>query len=318
MRYLPLLLALSLPIAVKAASYGFPLDDAVPGGVAVVALPASKSAPHAEFSGQKVMVLKHEGHWYALVGLSLDTAPGDKTLDVTVPGKEPLHLGFSVMPKDYPVQALTIANPEMVNPTPEQLKRIDLEQQHLTKVMARFHDTPSPHVSFQWPAKGPESSPFGTRRVLNGEPKSPHSGIDIAAPLGTPVHSPAAGWVADVGNYYYCGKTLTIDLGQGLYSVYCHLSKIDVKKGQWLKRGQRVGRIGATGRTTGPNLHWTVRLNEVPVDPHVFLGTNSPYPPPTTPPQPATVSAPQQATAPAAATVPAAATTPPPAAATHR
>jgi hypothetical protein len=284
-----------LPSLAWAASTAFPLDDAVPGGVAVVALPAAEMTPHVEFSGQKVMVVKHESHWYALVGLSLDTVPGAKILDVDVPGSTDIHVGFTVMPKAYAVQSLTIANPEMVNPTPEQLKRIDREQLHLAKVTGTFRDTRKPGLSFLWPVKGPETSTFGLKRVLNGEAKSPHSGIDIAAPTGTAVDAPADARVADVGNYYFCGKTLTLDMGQGLFSVYCHLSRIKVSPGQMVKQGQLVAKIGATGRTTGPNLHWTVRLNEVPVDPHVFLGTNGPTSPPTTPPP--------SATAPAAATV---------------
>jgi hypothetical protein len=313
-------LLLCLPGLAWAANAAFPLDDAVPGGVAVVALPTTGSTtPHVEFSGQRVMVVRHLRHWYALVGLSLDTVPGDKMLDVDVPGSTDIHVGFTVMPKSYPSQSVTIADPQMVDPTPEQLKRIDKEQLHLSKVMARFHEVATPHVSFLWPAPGPESSPFGYHRIFNGEPRSPHSGIDIAAPEGTPVKAPAAGWVADVGNYYFCGNTLTIDLGQGLFSVYCHLSKITVHRGQWLKAGQRVGRIGATGRASGPNLHWTVRLNEVPVDPHVFLGNNAPTPPPTTPPPSATVPAAATAASPAVSTqaVPKAASTPTPAAITH-
>ncbi|HEY4127452.1 MAG TPA: peptidoglycan DD-metalloendopeptidase family protein [Gammaproteobacteria bacterium] len=312
-------LLLCLPALSWAATTGFPLDDAVPGGVAVVALPAATKTPHVEFSGQRVMVVKQAGHWYALVGLSLDTVPGNKMLDVNVPGPTDIHVGFTVMPKDYPSQSVTIADPQMVDPTPEQMKRIDREQEHLTKVMAKFHDTATPHLSFLWPAPGPESSPFGYHRIFNGEPRSPHSGIDIAAPTGTPVKAPAAGWVADVGNYYFCGKTLTIDLGQGLFSVYCHLSEITVHRGQWLKRGQRVGRIGATGRASGPNLHWTVRLNEVPVDPHVFLGYNAPTPRPTTPPASATVPAAATAVSPAALTqvAPKPASTAAPAATTH-
>jgi hypothetical protein len=295
------------------------LDDAVPGGVAVVALPASDHAPHVEFSGQKVMVVKHESHWYALVGLSLDTVPGGKMLDVNMPGSTDIHVGFTVMPKAYAVQSLTIANPEMVNPTPEQLERIDREQQHLAKVTSGWRDIHKPGLSFIWPVKGPETSTFGLKRVLNGEPKSPHSGIDIAAPTGTAVDAPADARVADVGNYYYCGKTLTLDMGQGLFSVYCHLSKIKVSPGQMVKRGQLVAKIGATGRTTGPNLHWTVRLNEVPVDPHVFLGSNGHTPPPTTPPPSATVPAAATAASPAAATqtAPKAMSTSAPAAITH-
>ncbi|MFI4968534.1 MAG: M23 family metallopeptidase, partial [Gammaproteobacteria bacterium] len=157
------------------------------------------------------------------------------------------------------------------------------------------------------------------KRVLNGEAKSPHSGIDIAAPTGTAVEAPADALVADVGNYYYCGKTLTLDMGQGLFSVYCHLSKIKVRPGQRVKQGELVGKIGATGRATGPNLHWTVRLNEMPVDPHVFLGLNGHTPPPTTPPPSATVPAAATAASTAASTqaAPKAASTAAPAAVTH-
>jgi hypothetical protein len=314
---LPLLLC--LPSLTWAASTPFPLDDAVPGGVALVALPAGDHAPHVEFSGQKVMVVSHQGHWYALVGLSLDTLPGAKMLDVDMPDSTDIHVGFVVMPKEYAVQALSISNPEMVNPTPEQLQRIDREQEHLAKVTGTWRDTRRPGLSFIWPVKGPETSTFGLKRVLNGEPKSPHSGIDIAAPTGTAVEAPADALVADVGNYYYCGKTLTLDMGQGLFSEYCHLSKIKVRPGQRVKQGQLVAKIGATGRTTGPNLHWTVRLNEVPVDPHVFLGKNGHTPPPTTPPPSATVPAAATAASPAMLTqaTPKATSTPAPSAITH-
>ncbi len=304
---------MSLP-AMAAKVAPFPLDDAVPGGVAVVALPVTGSAaPKASLAGQRMMVVQHDGQWYALVGLSLETIPGDKSLDVEQLDSPGLPVGFSVMPKDYPTQTLTISNPEMVNPTPEQLKRIERESQRLDKVMSGWRETPRPGISFIWPVKGPETSGFGLRRVLNGEPKSPHSGIDIGAPTGTAVEAPADARVADIGNYYYCGKTLTLDLGQGLFSVYCHLSKIKVNMGQTVKQGQLVGRIGATGRTTGPNLHWTVRMDGVPVDPHVFLGLNAPTPPPTTPPRPATLASPAVATQQAAKP----ASTPAPAATTH-
>jgi murein DD-endopeptidase MepM/ murein hydrolase activator NlpD len=236
-----------------------------------------------------------------------------------MPGSTDIHVGFTVMPKTYAEQILTIANPEMVNPTPEQLKRIDREQQHLAKVTGVWRETHKPGLSFIWPVKGPETSTFGLKRVLNGEPKSPHSGIDIAAPTGTAIDAPADALVADVGNYYYCGKTLTLDMGQGLFSVYCHLSKIKVSPGQRVKQGQLVGKIGATGRTTGPNLHWTVRLNEVPVDPHVFLGKNGHTPPPVTPPPSVTAPAAATTASPATSTqtAPKAASTSAPAATTH-
>lgn len=278
-------LCLSLPAWATAAPVALPLNDAVPGGVAVVQLPdGGRHSPKVKLGERRVMVISHGGGWYAVVGIALDVAPGDLTLDVLHAGAASEQVKFSIAPKQYPEQDLTIKNPEMVNPTPAQLRRIDREQRHLDKVISGWRKTASPGVDFIWPAKGPETSGFGLHRVLNGEARSPHSGIDIGAPTGTPVHAPANAVVADVGRYYFCGKTLTLDLGQGLYSVYCHLSKIVVSPGQRVKQGQLVGRIGATGRTTGPNLHWTVRLNGAAVDPGVFLGANAPTPPILPPP----------------------------------
>lgn len=284
-------LCLLLPAWAGAAPLTLPVSDAVPGGVAVLQLLATgKHAPKVKLGEKRVMVIAHEGIWYAVVGIPLDTSPGDMTLDVLHAGAASEQLKLSIVPKQYPEQDLTIKNPEMVNPTPAQLKRIAREQRHLDKVINGWRKTASPGVDFIWPAKGPETSGFGLHRVLNGEARSPHSGIDIGAPTGTPVHAPADAVVADVGRYYFCGKTLTLDLGQGLYSVYCHLSKIVVRPGQRVKQGQMVGRIGATGRTTGPNLHWTVRLNGAAVDPGVFLGANAPTLPPAASTRAATIA----------------------------
>lgn len=310
-----LILALSLSLAglTRAATPPFPQDDAVPGGVALVELPVSGShAPSVKLGGRRIMTVSHEGHWYAIVGISLDTAPGNLTLDMLLPTGAQQKIPFSVAPKHYPEQDLTIKNPEMVNPTPAELKRIDKEARHLDKVMSGWRKTRWPGIAFIWPAKGPETSGFGLKRVLNGEARSPHSGVDIGAPTGTPVAAPADAVVADVGHYYFCGKTLTLDLGEGLYSVYCHLSKIKVRPGQKVKQGEIVGKIGATGRTTGPNLHWTVRLNGAAVDPGVFLGTNAP-PTPQYPPTASTHAATPAATQAAAKAATAAA----PAVATH-
>jgi len=306
-------LGLTLSGLSQAAAPAFPQDDAVPGGVAVVELPVSGNhAPSVKLGEHRIMVVSHDGHWYALVGIGLETAPGSLSLDVLLPTGAQQQVPISVAAKQYPEQDLTIKNPEMVNPTPAELKRIDREALHLDKVMSGWRRTRSPGIAFIWPAKGPETSGFGLKRVLNGEARSPHSGIDIGGPVGTPIAAPADAVVADVGHYYFCGKTLTLDLGEGLYSVYCHLSKIKVRPGQRVKQGEIVAKMGATGRTTGPNLHWTVRLNGVPVDPGVFLGPNAP-PAPQYPAPASTRAAPAAATASAAK----AATSTAPAAATH-
>ncbi|HEU5397872.1 MAG TPA: peptidoglycan DD-metalloendopeptidase family protein [Gammaproteobacteria bacterium] len=311
MRVLAAALCLFLPV--MALAIDLPASEPVPGGVAVVPLPYSgKTAPKAKLDGKPVMVVMHAAQWFALVGIALETSPGELSLDVSQGGGVQ-QVKFDVAPKQYPLQALTITNPEMVNPTPAQLRRIEREQLHLDKVVNRWHKTSRPGIAFIWPGKGPETSPFGVHRVLNGEPRSPHTGVDLGAPAGTPVHAPANAVVADVGRYYFCGKTLTLDMGEGLYSIYCHLSRITVRPGQRVKQGQLVGRVGATGRTTGPNLHWTVKLNGVAVDPAVFLGANTP-PAPVLPMAVAAQAAPAAATRPVAAAVTSAA----PAAITHK
>lgn len=311
MRSLLLAFCVLLPTLLRAAE--LPVSEPVPGGVAVVALPFSgKTTPKATLDGRRLMVLRHGKQWYAVVGISLDTAPGHLTLHANQGRTAPRAIKVDVAPKEYPLQSLTIANPELVNPTPAELRRIEREQVHLDKVVNGWRRTRSPGIAFIWPAKGPETSPFGVRRVLNGEPRSPHSGVDIGAPAGTPVHAPAAAVVADIGRYYFCGKTLTLDLGEGLFSIYCHLSRIIVHPGERVKRGQFVGRIGATGRTTGPNLHWTVRLNGVAVDPAVFLGANAPP----APALPASATIPNASASKQAA--PVATTTPAPALATRK
>jgi murein DD-endopeptidase MepM/ murein hydrolase activator NlpD len=248
-----------------------PKNEPVPGGVVVVELPNENSTPLVHFDSRRIMVVRHADHWYAVAGIPLDTSTGEKLLEIKLGHAASVHIKFSVLPKQYPEQKLIIKNPQLVNPTAAQLKRIEREQTHLREVLNSWKPDSNPGLEFIWPAQGPETSGFGLRRFLNGEPRSPHSGIDIGAPLDSPVLAPASGIVADIGDYYFCGHTLTIDLGQGLYSVYCHLSRIRVKRGQHVKQGQVVGNIGASGRTTGPNLHWTVSLNGTPVDPHAFL-----------------------------------------------
>lgn len=264
-----LLVVAILPAAVLAAV--LPENEPVPGGVLVMQLPPSSTRPVVHFDGHRIMVVRHDAHWYVVAGIPLATAPGQQTLSVRLADKPAQSLKFSIAPKQYPEQRLVIKNPQLVNPPASALPRIEREQAHLRHILDTWVPDPAPALSFIWPADGPQTSGFGLRRFYNGEEGSRHLGIDIGAAEGTAVRAPADGVVADAGNYYFCGRTLTIDLGQGLYSVYCHLSKIRVKRGARVQQGQIVGNIGATGRTTGPNLHWTVSLNGTPVDPHAFI-----------------------------------------------
>ncbi|MFO1296240.1 MAG: M23 family metallopeptidase [Rubrivivax sp.] len=156
--------------------------------------------------------------------------------------------------------------------SPEDLARFERERKHLTEVLQRFDAEREPAtLKLLAPTAGPRSSSFGLRRVFNNQPRAPHSGMDIAAASGTPVVSAAAGVVIDCGDYFFNGRTVIVDHGQGFLTLYCHLSSIDTETGQRLEAGAPLGKVGASGRVTGPHLHLSVYLNAQAVDPALFL-----------------------------------------------
>lgn len=247
-----------------------PRPEAVPGGVAVIALENTAQAPRASYAGKRVLVMREQDRWYAVVGLPLEAKPGAHRLEVDYGGRR-AHLQFTVTSKDYDVQRLTIKDKRKVEPTAEDLERIRLEASRINKAMSLFSDRAEVVTDFQWPTEGPTSSPFGLRRFFNDQPRKPHSGLDIAAPEGAPILAPAAGRVIDTGDFFFNGNTVFIDHGQGLITMYCHMSRIDVQAGDAVKAGDLLGAVGMTGRVTGPHLHWGVSLNDARVDPLLFL-----------------------------------------------
>ena len=241
---------------------------AVPGGIEIITLPAD--AQHATYQDRPVLMLTQPTPT-AIVGISLDAPAGRHVLLVQSSTKGALEIPFNVTAKTYPVQRLTIADDKMVNPPSDVLERIDKE----TKLMIAQYELYSPLAAspfpMRLPAAGPVSSNFGLRRILNGEVRNPHAGLDIAAPTGATVVAPAAGTVSLTGSFYFNGNTIFIDHGAGLISMFCHLSSIGVQRGDVLRKGHKIGRVGATGRATGPHLHWSVSLNGQRVDPAAVL-----------------------------------------------
>jgi murein DD-endopeptidase MepM/ murein hydrolase activator NlpD len=205
-----------------------------------------------------------------VVGIALGAEPGTSHVVVHRAGGADVRQPFMVDSVRYAEQRLSVA-PGKVDLSKRDLDRYERERAHLAQVMAVFSDTVPATLRLRQPVAGARSSSFGMRRIFNGQSRNPHSGMDIAASAGSPVIAAAAGRVIDVGDYFFNGKTVWLDHGRGLLTMYCHLSAITVGPGDIVKAGDVIGAVGATGRVTGAHLHWSVSLNRVMVDPALFL-----------------------------------------------
>jgi len=247
------------------------LHEPVPGGVAVLPLGDGGQAPTVHYQGSPVMVVRDsDGGWIAIVGIDLKTRPGRHEIQVAG-AQGPRHIEFEVRHKEYASQHIKLKNRAHVTLDPEQLKRYEREYAEQMEAYARFRPVGPSNVLLQAPVRGRQSSPFGLRRFFNGEERNPHSGLDFAVAKGTPIQVPANGVVTLVGDYFFNGRTVFVDHGQGFITMYCHLDAVLVERGQEVKRGDVLGRVGATGRATGPHLHWNVSLNGNRVDPALFI-----------------------------------------------
>jgi murein DD-endopeptidase MepM/ murein hydrolase activator NlpD len=217
------------------------------------------------------MVLANGSAYTAVVGLPLATKPGTHTLKLQDASGKTTKRSFTVAEKTYQSQHITIKNKRMVNPEKRDLERIGREKQQIRTALATWNERSPETLRFALPVQGPVSSPFGLRRFFNEQARKPHSGLDLAADEGTLITAPAAGRIADTGDFFFNGNTVFIDHGQGLVTMYCHMSRIDVKPGQEVRGGEVIGAVGKTGRVTGAHLHWGVSLNDARVDPVLFL-----------------------------------------------
>lgn len=255
---------LLLPLSVNA----LPRAESVPGGIAILPLaPATATAPSARYNNQPVLIRQRQQRWEAVVGIPLSAEPGSHRLQLN----DGSQLTFQVRDKRYEAQYITLQNKRQVNPNPLDLERIRGEQSRSRRAFGHWSEPASVDTQFQLPVVGPISGSFGKRRFFNNQPRRPHSGLDIAAATGTPVVAPAAGRVVEHGNYFFNGNTVFVDHGRGLVSMFCHLDSYQVEVGDWLEAGQPFAEVGATGRVTGPHLHWSVSLNNARVDPSRFL-----------------------------------------------
>lgn len=293
------------------ATLPFPMSRAVPGGVAVVPLGAARRAPKAIWNGIPVLVTGSSSGWFAVLGIPLHTLQDRLVLEVqdavsgapraaklapahdkgkardvetTAPaGKVPSEasstglrrIDVPIQPHQYAEQHLKVA-PGQVTLSKEVLSRHLRERKQSARVMATWTEPVPASLQLHQPVPGVRSSSFGLRRFFNGQSRNPHGGMDIAAPVGTPVKAAAPGVVIDTGDYFFNGNTVWVDHGAGLLTMYCHLDRIRARVGQRVRTGDVIGTVGKTGRVTGPHLHWSVCLNRTMVDPALFLKAEQP------------------------------------------
>ena len=253
-------------------SHALTLDSTpVPGGIAVITLPADADPATARYRDRKVLITRNDDSYIAVIGLPLATKSGRHYLKVNNQQGQAQSIGFQVEDKAYEEQHITIKDKRKVNPEKRDMERITRESKQIKAALRHWSAQDDVVVAFQKPVAGPTSSPFGLRRFFNEQARNPHSGLDIAAPEGARIHAPAPGTVLDTGDFFFNGNTVLLDHGQGLVTMYCHMSKIDVTPGQTVDSGESLGEVGMTGRVTGPHLHWGVSLNDARVDPLLFL-----------------------------------------------
>jgi len=251
-------------------------QEAVPGGIMFIDVGVfTDSLPEVRREKHEVAVVERDGKAMAIVGIPLGTKPGNHKLLVKDSSGAERNVSYRVDDKQYKEQRITIENKRKVNPAPLDMKRINKENVRLKVVKSSRAETLIA-TDFIWPLKGIISSPFGLRRFFNDQPRRPHGGIDIAAAEGEPIIAPADGVVIDTGDYFFNGNSVFIEHGLGLQTFYAHMSRIDVQRGDRVSVGDVIGAVGATGRVTGPHLHWSVGLNGTWVNPLLVLETDSP------------------------------------------
>jgi murein DD-endopeptidase MepM/ murein hydrolase activator NlpD len=261
---------LALPPLAHAA---LPQSSSVPGGVAVVpmcSISVCADAPQAWLGDRPVLVTADHDEWYAVVGLSLDTTPGTHELRVQI-GSETGVQQFVVNAKAYPEQRVTLKDRSKIELSPADEARAERELAIIMELKRHWRAAPDTDLALILPARGKLGGRFGVHRFFNGEPRGPHSGLDVRVKRRTPIKASAHGVVLAVGDYFFNGRTVFVDHGNGLITLYCHLDRIDVQPGEAVRKGQRLGLSGMSGRASGPHLHWSVVLNGEMVDPELFI-----------------------------------------------
>lgn len=274
--FLVLLLASDLLAAARLSVRWHPAKPRV-GDVALLHLRGAPDGASVEgmVDGRPLVFFPYAGEFAAMVGFDLEAKPGVKPWQLAVleRDRDPVTAKgkVSVLPRDFPVQRLTLP-PGVVDLDPETTQRALSETERLQTLYRTITPDRLWRGAFTRPVGGTEpGTGFGARRIINGKPRMPHGGIDYAAPTGTPVVAVNAGRVALVADFFFPGRLVAIDHGLGLYTLYFHLDSAAVSQGDMVERGQTIGTVGATGRATGPHLHFGAHVAGARIDPATLL-----------------------------------------------
>jgi murein DD-endopeptidase MepM/ murein hydrolase activator NlpD len=240
-----------------------------------VTCPATvESVSYTIHDTKSVLSMDKPGMYSGFVPVAMEQKPGLTSIAITLHNTDKttnmLNTSLEIIDKDFSVQHLTI------DESKNTLSKTDLDRHNRERAMIKkmFSQSQPQKLwgqSFAKPLQGRLSTPFGVKRFINKQPRNPHSGVDIAAPSGTPVKATAAGVVSLTGTHFFAGKSVYIDHGHDIISMYFHLDSISVQDGQTIAKGDILGRVGATGRATGPHLHWGMRIQDTPIDPFSLL-----------------------------------------------
>ncbi len=264
--------SLLMTISVAWANFNLPTDKNYPGGIAIIKLmPLSVKAPEVFYQHHRVLLQSKNHYWYAITGIALNAKTGHQQVTVIPAKGKTFTKSFSVKYRNYPLRHITIKDKSKVTPNPELAKKIALQKKQTRQLLNTWTQNSHVDLNFILPTKGWFSSYFGIRRIYNQTKLIRHTGLDVAAVTGTKVVAAASGTVLAVRDLVLTGNTVFINHGQGLITIYAHLSKVLVKPKQKVSPGEPIGAVGATGRVTGAHLHFEVILNGTKVNPTIFL-----------------------------------------------
>ncbi len=258
-----------LAVLVYCLSFGLEAKiTGFPGGIVRIPLgPSSEKDPELFFNKHRVLIQEVDHQSYAVIGISVNQKTGLSTVTRLENGSHLPVYTIDILEKDYPFESINIKDKSKVTPSSKNLKRIDSERKILSEALSNWSYQPISELSLVKPVNARISSEFGFKRIINGQPRAPHRGIDFAANRGTAIKASARGKVSYVGDLFFTGNTVVVDHGQGWQTIYCHLDEKLVKRGDVVDIDSILGTVGSTGRATGPHLHFGLILNQARVDP---------------------------------------------------